>query len=67
MKNQFFDRMKKTSELTKYIESIGYRLQRQTGSHMIYNNGKQVLSIPAHRDLSDGTKRNLMKLIIDGG
>ena len=55
----------KTKDFCKELQVYGYTLSRQCGSHMIYTAiGKPALSIPATREISQGTKRNLLKLIL---
>jgi predicted RNA binding protein YcfA (HicA-like mRNA interferase family) len=53
-------------QLCKIVERKGWKLQRITGSHHIYDNPncEQILSIPVHRnrDLKMGLLRALMKI-----
>ena len=53
-------------QLCKIVERKGWKLQRITGSHHIYDNSncEQILSIPVHRnrDLKMGLLRALMKI-----
>jgi predicted RNA binding protein YcfA (HicA-like mRNA interferase family) len=53
-------------QLCKIIERKGWKLDRITGSHHIYENSEsdQILSIPVHRnrDLKIGMLRALMKI-----
>ena len=47
-------------EAVKAFSKIGYRLERQEGSHMIlYNSmpGRPILSIPDHREIAPGLLR----------
>jgi len=56
--------IRKTDDFLDVLESQGYRKVRQESSHMIYTNDAITLSIPKTRELSDGTKRNLVKLVL---
>ena len=53
-------------QLCKIVERKGWKLNRITGSHHIYENSEnnQILSIPVHRnrDLKIGMLRALMKV-----
>ena len=62
-KNQLMQ-IRKTDDFLDVLESQGYRKVRQESSHMIFSNGDITLSIPKTRELSDGTKRNLIKLVL---
>lgn len=47
------------------VKDYGYTYDRKKGSHMIYvSSNLPTLSIPDSGILSDGTKRNLVKLIL---
>jgi predicted RNA binding protein YcfA (HicA-like mRNA interferase family) len=61
-----FKRMSKTKEMIKFVQSIGYTEKSKNGSsHRIFEcKGKPVLSIPDHRELAPGTRRNIAKLIL---
>lgn len=64
-KNQL-ENITTTRELIKTVESIGYIEKKKNGSsHRIFcKPGMPVLSIPDHKQLSPGTKRNIVKLIL---
>ena len=64
-KNSLMD-VKKTSEFLKLIKGYGYQESPGNGSsHLIYRApNKPTLSIPNTRELSPGTKRNLLKLVL---
>jgi predicted RNA binding protein YcfA (HicA-like mRNA interferase family) len=55
---------RKTDKFLDLLEREGYKKIRQESSHMIYSNGVNTLSIPKERELSQGTKRNLVKLVL---
>ena len=45
-------------QLVKYLEVLGYRTTRQTGSHIrvtTLQNGEHHLTVPAHNPLKTGT------------
>ena len=45
-------------ELIKHLEVLGYRVNRQTGSHIrvtTLQNGEHHLTVPAHNPLKTGT------------
>jgi predicted RNA binding protein YcfA (HicA-like mRNA interferase family) len=49
-------------EAVKIFEKFGYKLDHQTGSHMIlYHNSKPTLSIPNHKELAPGLLRGLIR------
>ena len=62
--------IKRTRDLLKLIESFGYIFARQNGSHMIYKpltpSMPALPSIPAGRDISRGTLRNVLKVLYNG-
>jgi len=46
----------------KIFKKFGYRLDHQTGSHMIlYHESKSTLSIPDHKELAPGLLRALIR------
>ena len=65
MKNPLMD-IKKTSDFIAHIKKMGYTESGKNGSsHRIFKaSGHPVLSIPDCRELSEGTKRNLIKLVL---
>jgi len=66
MKNINPRQAKTTKELIDSVEYLGYHEKPKNGSsHRIFvMPGKPVLSIPDHKELAPGTKRNLVKLIL---
>lgn len=61
-----FKQIEKTTDLIKHVESLGYVESRGNGSsHRIFKcNGLPILSIPNSRIISDGTRRNIVKLLL---
>ncbi|MFM9972921.1 MAG: type II toxin-antitoxin system HicA family toxin [Burkholderiales bacterium] len=59
--------IKKTKELIKLVESFGYSLARQAGSHMIFTcpNRKNAV-IPNNREIARGTLRQILNCVYDG-
>ncbi len=51
------------NEARRAFESLGWVMQRQTGSHMILKREGSVnsLSVPRHRTLKAGTLRSLIR------
>jgi predicted RNA binding protein YcfA (HicA-like mRNA interferase family) len=46
----------------KAFKKIGYRVDHQTGSHMIlYHPDRQTLSIPNHKELAPGLLRGVIR------
>ena len=46
----------------KIFERFGYKLDHQTGSHMIlYHESRPTLSIPNHKELAPGLLRALIR------
>ena len=52
-------------DLARRLGQFGYRVTRQSGSHMrltrVLENGEQHLTIPAHKPLRVGTLRQILK------
>jgi predicted RNA binding protein YcfA (HicA-like mRNA interferase family) len=48
-------------ELRKIAESLGWRFDRQKGSHIILERGGKIMSIPDHKELKTGTEHKLLK------
>ena len=49
-------------ELCKVLCHIGYRIERQRGSHIILEkNGFPMLSIPNHHELDIGTLKSILR------
>jgi hypothetical protein len=65
MKNRAMQ-FKKTSDFINWIQGFGYKESGKNGSsHRIFKAaGHPVLSVPDCRELSEGTKRNLIKLVL---
>ena len=57
---------KTTKELIDTVKFLGYTEKpKRGGSHRIFEcRNKPTLSIPDHKELSPGTKRNIVKLIL---
>lgn len=52
----------KPRQLTKVLESSGFTLTRQKGSHRLYKKGDLRVVIPYHnKDLKPGTLHNILK------
>lgn len=46
----------------KAFKKIGYRVDHQTGSHMIlYHPDRQTLSVPDHKELAPGLLRGIIR------
>ena len=56
--------IRKTDDFLDALQPYGYYKVRQESSHMIFSNGNITLSIPKTRELSDGTKRNIVKQVL---
>jgi predicted RNA binding protein YcfA (HicA-like mRNA interferase family) len=49
-------------EAVKIFQRFGYKLDHQTGSHMIlYHESRPTLSIPDHKELAPGLLRALIR------
>jgi predicted RNA binding protein YcfA (HicA-like mRNA interferase family) len=49
-------------DAVKIFQKVGYRLDHQTGSHMIlYCDSRPTLSIPNHSELAPGLLRSLIR------
>jgi predicted RNA binding protein YcfA (HicA-like mRNA interferase family) len=56
------------SDLAKGLEKYGYRITRQTGSHMrltTLKNGEHHITIPQHRDLRVGLLSAILSDVAD--
>ncbi len=64
MKNPM--RARTTKELIEVVSELGYTEKPANGSsHRIFRcSGRPTISIPNHRDLSPGTRRQISKLIL---
>lgn len=50
-------------ELVKHLEVLGYRVSRQTGSHIritTLQNGEHHITVPAHNPLKTGTLSSIL-------
>jgi len=66
MTKQEYTRLKgcKLNKYIRAIESLGYSLDRQSGSHMIFKaDNMPILSLPCHDNISPGVWRNLGRLL----
>lgn len=49
-------------ELIKKLEDAGFKFVRQTGSHRIYANGANRVSVPYHKgDMKPGTVSQILR------
>ncbi|MDI6713669.1 MAG: type II toxin-antitoxin system HicA family toxin [Thermodesulfovibrio sp.] len=51
-------------ELCKLLEKIGYKIDHQTGSHIILRHDKpphRRLTIPNHKEIAKGTLRAILR------
>lgn len=49
-------------DAVKVFKKFGYRVDHQTGSHMIlYHRSKPTLSVPNHKELAPGLLRGLIR------
>ncbi|HIJ97530.1 TPA: type II toxin-antitoxin system HicA family toxin [archaeon] len=51
-------------ELAKLLAKVGYKITRQTGSHLrltTYEKGEHHITIPAHASLKIGTLNGILK------
>lgn len=69
MKTQYkdqFEDIKTQREMIKFLESQGYTIPKN-GNHLVCKcPGKPSVSLPNHKELAPGTKRNILKLIFGG-
>lgn len=53
-------------EMTKVLSKVGFLEVSQKGSHMklkrIQNDHKDIVIVPAHKELTPGTFRNILKM-----
>jgi predicted RNA binding protein YcfA (HicA-like mRNA interferase family) len=55
-------------DLAKKLEKFGYRITRQSGSHMrlsTYDKGEHHITIPKHKDLRVGTLHAILTDVAD--
>jgi predicted RNA binding protein YcfA (HicA-like mRNA interferase family) len=50
-------------EVVKAFEKLGWKLSRQSGSHMVLTKEGEMatLSIPKHKEIAKGTLRSLLR------
>ncbi len=51
-------------ELCRILKKIGYKIDRQTGSHMILRNinpPHRRLTVPNHKEIAKGTLRKIIR------
>jgi predicted RNA binding protein YcfA (HicA-like mRNA interferase family) len=55
----------KYREIESKLTTMGYRVVRQKGSHVIFSNGKITFPVPKHgsKDISPGVARQLLKIL----
>ena len=57
--------VKDTGELIKAVKSLGYIQGKNNGGHLVFRKpNSPTLSIPEHKTLSPGTKRNILKVLL---
>ncbi len=51
------------NEIVKIFESLGWKVSRQRGSHIIMTKESEIvtLSVPNHREVARGTLRSLIR------
>ncbi len=53
---------KSVKDVVTLLKSNGFEMIRQSGSHMIFSNGKCIVVIPNHRTgIEKGTYYNILK------
>lgn len=63
-RNQFFDAMsyKSVQEVVTLLKSNDFKMIRQSGSHMVFSNGKRVAVVPNHRSgIEKGTYYSILR------
>lgn len=48
-------------QMVKVFTKIGYKVERQKGSHIVMSKEDVILVIPNHKNVSKGTERDLIK------
>ena len=48
-------------QMVKVFGKIGYKVERQKGSHIVMSKEDVILVIPDHKTVSKGTERDLIK------
>ncbi|MBQ6709110.1 MAG: type II toxin-antitoxin system HicA family toxin [Bacteroidales bacterium] len=53
----------KTTEFHKLVRTNGWRIVRQTGSHIIYGKGSMIYPVPYHgaKELGAGLEKKMRK------
>lgn len=51
----------KKRDLEKAMSQLGWRLLRQGGSHEVWTNGTNTVSVPRHREVNELTARGILK------
>lgn len=55
-------------QLAKALETLGYQIDRQTGSHIrltTYENGEHHVTVPEHRPIKVGTLNAILKAVAE--
>lgn len=54
---------KSVKEVVTMLQENGFRFVRQTGSHMVFTNGKRVAVVPDHgkKGVEKGTYYNILR------
>lgn len=55
----------KFKEIEKRLRKLGYKVVRQSGSHVLFSNGFNTFPVPNHpgKDISPGVERQILKLL----
>ena len=51
----------KRKDLVNALTKAGYELERHGSNHDIYRKGKKVFSVPRHKEIVEGTARDILK------
>ncbi len=52
----------KRRDLIQKLESAGYKINRDDGSHTVYKkNGCRSVQVPRHREINENTAKSILK------
>ena len=50
----------KPTEIINVLQKFGFKFVKQTGSHMKYSNGYNIVIIPNHSEVAKGTLKSIL-------
>lgn len=57
----------KRGDVLRELKALGWRYLREGGKHEIWTDGTEQVAVPRHREIAEGTARNILKTAKQGG